>query len=93
MTVLDQNMGGVEDKRVVQVCLRERRALITLDLDFADINTYPPSKHQGILVLRIKRQSRSKVLETIEKLIPLLPTEPIEKQLWIVEEDKIRVRE
>lgn len=93
LTVLDQGMGGKEDEQVIQVCSREQRALITLDLDFADINMYPPSKHQGILVLRIKRQSRSKVLEAIEKLIPLLPTEPIEKQLWIVEEDKIRVRE
>lgn len=93
LTVVDQNMGGEQDEQIIQVCSREKRALITLDLDFADINTYPPSKHQGILVLRIKRQSRSKVLEAINKLIPLLPTESIEKRLWIVEEDKIRVRE
>jgi predicted nuclease of predicted toxin-antitoxin system len=93
LTVLDQNMGGEVDEQLLQVCSREHRALITLDLDFADIKSYPPSEHRGILILRIKRQSRPIVLEAINRLIPLLPTEPIEKQLWIVEDDKIRVRE
>jgi predicted nuclease of predicted toxin-antitoxin system len=93
LTLLDQQMGGQADDRVIQVCAREQRTLITLDLDFADIKSYPPSKYHGIFVLRTRRQSRSKVLEVISKLIPLLPSEPIEKQLWIVEEDKIRIRE
>lgn len=93
LTVLDQQMGGEPDEHVIQVCLREQRALITLDLDFADIKAYPPSNYYGIFVLRIKRQSRSKVLETVTKLIPHLPVEPVEKQLWIVEEDRIRVRD
>ena len=93
VTVLDQNMGGKADEILIEVCLQEQRALITLDLDFSDIKTYPPSSYHGIFVLRIKQQSRSKVLEAIVKLIPYLPSEPIEKQLWIVEEDKIRIRE
>jgi predicted nuclease of predicted toxin-antitoxin system len=93
VTVLDQQMGGKADEHIIQVCSQEQRALITLDLDFADIKTYPPSNYHGIFVLRVKRQSRSKVMEAVTKLIPHLPSETIEKQLWIVEEDKIRIRE
>jgi predicted nuclease of predicted toxin-antitoxin system len=93
LTVLDQNMGGEPDGHIIQICSREKRALITLDLDFADINTYPPSKYHGVFVLRVKRQSRLKVIEAVAKLIPHLPSESVEKQLWIVEEDKIRIRE
>lgn len=93
VTVLDQNMGGKADEHIIQVCTQEQRTIITLDLDFADIKAYPPSNYHGIFVLRVRQQSRSKVLEVITKLIPHLPSEPIEKQLWIVEEDKIRVRE
>ncbi|MBV6397136.1 MAG: hypothetical protein HFACDABA_02741 [Anaerolineales bacterium] len=93
MTVLDQQMGGQPDNHVMQICVGEKRTLITLDLDFSDINSYPPSSHAGIIVLRTRKQSRSKVLEIIANLILLLPSKPIEKQLWIVEEDKIRVRE
>jgi predicted nuclease of predicted toxin-antitoxin system len=93
LSVLDQGMGGKADEHIIQVCMQEQRALITLDLDFADIKTYPPSNYHGIFVLRVKMQSRSKVLEVVTKLIPYLPSESIEKQLWIVEEDKIRMRE
>lgn len=93
ITVLDQKMGGKADNEIIQICSQEQRALITLDLDSADIKTYPPSNYPGIFVFRVKQQSRSKVLEVMGKLIPVLPSERIEKQLWIVEEDKIRVRE
>jgi hypothetical protein len=34
-------MGGEVDEQLLQVCSREHRALITLDLDFADIKSYP----------------------------------------------------
>jgi predicted nuclease of predicted toxin-antitoxin system len=43
LTVLDQKMGGKTDNEIIQICSQEHRALITLDLDFADIKTYPPS--------------------------------------------------
>jgi hypothetical protein len=32
------------------------------------------------------------VLEAIRRIIPLIEQEQIEKRLWIVEEDRIRVR-
>jgi predicted nuclease of predicted toxin-antitoxin system len=67
LTVIDQNMGRKADEYIVDICLQERRALITLDLDFADIKTYTPSNYHGIFVLRGKMQSRSKVLEAIKK--------------------------
>jgi predicted nuclease of predicted toxin-antitoxin system len=41
LTVLDQQLGGHPDPDVAQVCLVERRALVTLDLDFSDIRHYP----------------------------------------------------
>ena len=37
LTVLDQKMGGKADNEIIHVCSQEQRALITLDLDFADI--------------------------------------------------------
>jgi len=52
MTVLDQSLGGRPDPDVAAVCQREQRALVTLDLDFSDIRTYPPQDYFGIIVLR-----------------------------------------
>ena len=41
-TVLDQRLGGATDPSVASACVREQRAIVTLDTDFADIRTYPP---------------------------------------------------
>jgi predicted nuclease of predicted toxin-antitoxin system len=51
-SVVQQALGGQPDERVIDVCRREQRALITLDLDFSNILAYPPAKFTGIVVLR-----------------------------------------
>ena len=67
--------------------------MVTFDLDFSDIRAYPPDEHQGLLVLRLKRQDRDHVLRTFERLLPLLEQEDIAGRLWIVDENRIRIRE
>ena len=66
--------------------------MITLDLDFSDVRSYPPQGSPGLVILRLHRQDKSYVLETIKRVIPLLEQEQIEHRLWIVEENRIRVR-
>ncbi len=52
VTVTDQQLAGQPDVRVADACRAEGRAVMTLDLDFADIRVYPPSDYAGIIVLR-----------------------------------------
>ena len=47
-TVLDQEMEGKSYKDLSLVCQREQRALITLDLGFADIRTCPPKELRSV---------------------------------------------
>jgi len=35
---LEQALGGAVDPRIIEVCRLEGRALVTLDLDFANIH-------------------------------------------------------
>jgi predicted nuclease of predicted toxin-antitoxin system len=58
-TVLDQGLGGHPDADIAAVCRSERRALITLDTDFANIDAYPPGDYPGLVVLRLARCSNS----------------------------------
>ena len=74
------------------MCRVEGRALVTLDTDFADLRTYPPGRTAGIIVLRLRRQDRAHVLETIRRLVPPLTTETLAGHLWIVDEDRVRIR-
>jgi predicted nuclease of predicted toxin-antitoxin system len=91
-TVPDEGMRGAVDPFLDDVCRREGRALITLDLGFGDVRAYPPADRPGIIVLRLKHQSRTAVLAAIERVLPLLGHEPLLNRLWVVDELTIRVR-
>ncbi len=92
MSVLDQQMSGATDEVVADVCRQKRRAVVTLDTDFADIRTYPPNEHAGIVVLRLARQDVKSVLGVMAGILPLLQVEPVAGRLWIVDESRVRIR-
>ena len=80
------------DDELAEVCKREGRVLITLDLDFGDIRAYPPHEFPGILVLRLRKQDRASVLGALRRLLPVLEHTPPDGELWLVDETEIRVR-
>ena len=92
LTVFDQKLVGENDKHILDVCQEEERALITLDLDFSDVRSYPPQEQCGLVVLRFRRQDKQYVIEAIKRIIESIEEEQIEGRLWIVEENRIRVR-
>ena len=92
MTVYDQGLRGHADKDVADVCQREGRVIVTLDLDFSDIRTYPPENFPGIIVLRLIDQSRPAVIRVLQRIIPLFTMEQLGGCLWIVDETKVRIR-
>lgn len=91
-SVVEQSLGGEPDGRVLDICRREQRALVTLDLDFSNILAYPPSEFTGIVVLRLTDQAHVMVEAAIQHMLVLLAEEPIAGMLWIVEEGRIRIR-
>lgn len=92
LTVWDQNLRGASDDKLLTICCKEQRAMITLDLDFADIMVYPPGNFPGLIVMRLKDQSRKSILSVMEKVISLLKSEPLPSKLWLVDEKKVRIR-
>jgi predicted nuclease of predicted toxin-antitoxin system len=92
VTVHDQGLTGVVDPDLAAACRREGRALVTLDLDFADVLTYPPAPSPGFVVFRGRRQDRPYVLALLRRIMPLFDTEPLKDHLWIVEETRVRIR-
>jgi len=91
LTVRDEGRSGAGDEDLAVVCRSEDRALVTLDTDFADIRSYPPAEHPGLVVLRTARQDRESVLAALERVVPLLRREQLAGRLWIVEERRVRV--
>ena len=92
MTVLDKGLNGAPENTVFEACQIEERALMSLDLDFSDIRRYPPGNSSGILVFRTRSQDRDHLLGILQEILPLLEDEHLARSLWIVEEDRIRIR-
>lgn len=92
-TAIEQGMGGASDARVARACSEESRILMTLDLDFADVRAHPPRDFAGFMVFRLRKQDRRALLNMLRQVVSLLPSNPIECRLWIVEEDRIRIHD
>jgi predicted nuclease of predicted toxin-antitoxin system len=91
-TVDDEGLGGTSDTTLSQTCAEEERILITMDLGFADIRTYPPGTHPGIVVLRLPRQDKQTIVILMKRAAKALQRQAVSGQLWIVDLEKIRIR-
>ncbi len=92
VSIFDQSMSGENDAKVFDVCQNEDRVLVTLDLDFSNIQAYPPESTKGLVVLRLVRQDKPSVLDVMKRLIPEFQTNTLNHKLWVVEEGRIRIR-
>ncbi|HET6579888.1 MAG TPA: DUF5615 family PIN-like protein [Gemmatimonadales bacterium] len=91
-TAVDESLGGHADVDLASHCRRERRALLTFDLDFADLRQYPPEEYAGLLVFRLRSHAVPRVLGVMRRIVPLLATEPVEGHLWLIDEVQVRIR-
>jgi predicted nuclease of predicted toxin-antitoxin system len=91
-TVLSQGLGGKADPDVAATCKAECKILITLDTDFANIRAYPPEDYSGIIVLRLANQAKPHVLSILSRLLDSLGRKSPSGHLWIVDENRIRIR-
>mgnify|MGYP006294554001 FL=1 len=77
---------------MIEVCRVEERALVTLDLDFANPVHYPPSKYAGIIVLRpAKEPKHEDILECLKVMLRgLQNVDNLLGKLWVVSKTQIR---
>ncbi len=92
-TVHLQGMSSANDEEVFRVCCDENRALVTLDLDFANPLRFSPSASSGVAVLRLpKSPGPDDLLDLITVMTRAIERgEPLVAHLWIVETGRIRI--
>lgn len=90
-TVPLQGLCSASDHQIIEVCRKEKRCLITLDLDFGNPLLFNPAHYFGIAVLRLPKKPTSNDFSVaLQTLVSGLKTASIEKRLWIIERDRIR---
>ncbi len=57
--------GVLSDEQIYAKAKRQDRCLLSLDTDFLNILKYPPGHHSGIIVFRLKDQSRENVCSVV----------------------------
>jgi predicted nuclease of predicted toxin-antitoxin system len=91
-TVAQERLTGASDRRVLEVATAEGRALVTLDLDFANPVRYPPRTHAGVIVLRLPEPiTLGKVDDCLRLVVELAAKRAVAGRLWVA--DLVRVRE
>jgi len=91
-TVLDEGLTSAPDVLLYKVCADEKRALITLDLDFANPLRFNPDTTAGIAVLRLPRKADLQDLDDVLlTLIKAMSRMTLEGQLWSVRKGQVRL--
>jgi predicted nuclease of predicted toxin-antitoxin system len=91
-TVPAQQLQTESDRVVIDLCQREERGLITLDLDFANPLNFRPSEYPGIAVLRLSKNATAEdLLDLVRTLAEGLKRQQLTGRLWIVEKGRIRI--
>ncbi len=90
-TVYDEGYCSTSDKDLIEICRKERRCLVTMDLDFANPLVFKPSKYHGIAVLRLRsKPTPNDMFNCIKVLAEKLKTQNIKGKLWIIQKKIIR---
>lgn len=57
------------DAKVLTAATSRNRILFTLDTDFLDLKTYPPSSHSGVVVFRPPRQGALELTKFVKTFV------------------------
>ncbi len=91
-TVPSEGLAGRPDPDIWVAAQRERRFLITQDLDFSDLRRFAPGTHEGILLIRLALPGRVALLRRISALFRSEPVESWRQCFVVATDGKIRVR-
>ena len=93
-TVFEEKLSGAADPEVLEAAIAERRVLITLDHDFANVLRFPPKKTYGIVILRTPGDATPQTIDDrVRDFLAGLETSELGRELWVVEPGRIRVHE
>lgn len=91
-SIRELGLRGLPNGNLISRAIKEREVFLTEDLDFSNILMYPLSSHHGIILLRSARENESDVHKNLLKLLEEIEPRQFDKTLFIVDENKYRLR-
>jgi predicted nuclease of predicted toxin-antitoxin system len=90
----DIGLGAAPDTQIAARAKATGSALITRDLDFADVRRYPPAVYNGLVVLRLQDGAIAKdIVQAVERFVAIPEfLSSLDRRLAIVESHRVRFR-
>lgn len=90
----DIGLAAASDAQIAERARESGAALLTRDLDFADVRRYPPDQYPGIVVLCLPDTTVAREIARVLERFLMEPgfLEPLAGRLAIVEVDRVRFR-
>jgi predicted nuclease of predicted toxin-antitoxin system len=90
----DVGLEAAPDEQIAARARESGAALLTRDMDFADVRRYPPDQYPGIVVLRLPDTAVAQEIVRVLERFLMEPgfLEPLAGRLAIVEVDRVRFR-
>ncbi len=85
-------MGGTKDPALWKAIQQENRFLVTADKGFADVRTYPPGHHAGVLLLRPDEDGVRPIIDLLSKLLNSHKLDDLAGSITVVTARGIRIR-
>ena len=89
-SLIEEKKGHLSDREVVAFAVRERRLIITFDLDFGELYYFSYKTRIGVIILRLRDQRVEMVNAVLENFLANLQR-PIDKRLVILTESEVRI--
>lgn len=91
--VVNAGLGGATDKTVFEEAQKRGALLISADMGFANVITYPPGSHAGIVVLRFPDYFRREdILNLLRRFLDDMDLETLAGGLAVVTPGAYKIR-
>ncbi|MGH9792093.1 MAG: DUF5615 family PIN-like protein [Candidatus Acidiferrales bacterium] len=91
-TAAEEKLLGKPDPEFARAARREERMLFALDFHFADIRTYPPGQHPGIVVFRPASPGLQAIIHFVMDFVRRSDLRALAGCVVVVEPGRTRVR-
>lgn len=91
-SVADEGLLGESDEAIWNAAQREKRLLVTQDMDFSDLRKLIAGDHFGPVLLRLRATSRRKLIDRVEAVFRSDDAAGWRGALVIVSEGRMKVR-
>lgn len=92
-TLLNEHVSPtIDDPDVLALAKQLDAVLLTVDMDFSNIKTYPPQNYNGIVVMRYQAQDEEKVSLALRQALEELYPDKLKSVLVVIKGDRYVIR-